>query len=217
MEMGTNTIEGHIESLLRALRNRNLECTVECTDKSGLLSLVDVIRISILKKAAKIGLNSIPIEVLDRSFQQNTKLGGIYLSVLENRIIEALVGGDRFVSFTPEGKITGHANSETLISIDMGALVNSNFPGLGTEKQDYQLIHVRSNEKKALDMLRDNRYHTVKFYKKGRELNRAESEEKLPPGNRIIDIIKGAAFQDIEIKQESGKPVYINRIIKTKF
>ena len=78
------------------------------------------------------------------------------------------------------------------------------------------LIAVEQKESKALDIIQNKNYRSVKVIKRKGQLDRVECEEKMPIDKRVIDIMRDAAFQSISINQEDGKAVHINRVVKQK-
>jgi hypothetical protein len=210
-------VDNHLKEFLYYIREREVSYVSSSAADPVSLSLIDSIRESILKEAANVGLNNESLNVLDNYLQHKTEVFNDSISVLEKHVIDVLVGSNKCsISFNQAGEISNSINGQTLVSIDLREIINSTFPGLPVSTEKLKLFTIKEQEQRVVDILREPSYHAIKVIKRGTALDRAECEEKLPINKRVIDIMKEAAFQNIEIKQESGKPVYMNRIIKTK-
>ena len=206
-----------IQVLLCYIRERKIDCFPVGSDSPVSLSFIDSVKISLLKKAANVGLNTESVEVLSKNLQQKITNSEIDINVLDGAVLDILLEkGRSCISFNLKGHISSYINGQTLISIDLHEIINNTFPGLPVKVEEFCMEPVKSDEQKALSILRNKNFHAVRLIKKGTALDRAECEEKLPINKRVIDAMKDAPFQDIEIKQESGKAVFINRTIKTK-
>lgn len=212
-----NQTEELLQVFLYYIRERKIDCIPVGSDSTVSLSFIDLVKNSLLKKAANVGLNSDSLEVLNENLQQKTTKNETAINVLEKAVLDILIGNDQgCISFNLNGQLSTSINGQTLISIDLLEIINNSFPGLSLNSEEVSLEPVKRTEKQVLSIIKEKKYHSVKLIKKGNLLDRAECEEKLPVSKRVIDILKEADFQNIEIKQESGKPVYLNRTIKTK-
>ena len=215
--MQQKKINNTMQELLYCIRGRDLDCILLSSGDQVSLSFVDSVKAVLLKEAANVGLNNESIKVLDNNLQQEIKNNEISFNLLEKHIIDVLLEkGQGYLSFNLNGQLTSRLTGQTLITIDLKAILNSNFPDLLINPNDCRLEPIRDKELGVLNILRNRSYHAVKIIKKEAQLDRIECEEKLPINRRMIDVMKDAAFQNIEIKQQAGKPVNINRIIKTK-
>ena len=206
-----------LKAFLCHIRRRGLDCAPIGPKLQVSVSFINYVKESLLKKAANIGLNTESVQVLDRKLQEKIKGSAFGVTVLEGAVLGTLLGqGRSCISFNQKGDITDRINGHTLISIDLRGIINNAFPELPVKVDELCLEPVKNDEREVLSVLRDKRYHAVKLIKKGVAIDRVECEEKLPVSKRVVDILNEAAFQDIEIKQESGKPVYLNRKVKRK-
>ena len=210
-------IKNPMQELLYCIRGRDLDCVLLSSGDEVSLSFVDSVKAVLLKEAANVGLNNESIKILDNNLQQEISDIGISINVLEKHIIDILLEkGQGCVTFNLDGQLTSNLIGQTLITIDIKSILNTNFPDLPIALSNFRLEPIKNKELGVLNILRNSSYHAVKVIKKEAQLDRVECEEKLPINRRMIDVMKEAAFQDIEIKQVSGKPIHINRVVKTK-
>jgi hypothetical protein len=210
-------INNAMQELLYYIRGKDLDCILLSSGDQVSLSFVDSVKAVLLKEAANVGLNNESIKILDNNLQQEISDIGISINVLEKHIIDILLEkGQGCVTFNLDGQLTSNLIGQTLITIDIKSILNSNFPDLPIALSNFRLEPIKNKELGVLNILRNSSYHAVKVIKKEAQLDRVECEEKLPINRRMIDVMKEAAFQDIEIKQVSGKPIHINRVVKTK-
>ena len=205
------------KEFLYYIREKKFDCGFQDDKNKVSLSFVGIVINLLLIEAANVGLNQDSIRILEANLLQNKFDDVEGLRVIEKYLVDILTNkGSCCISFDKDGCISNSLKGKSLISIDMRSLINNAFPGLYIDLESLVLEPIEIKEQKVLNLLRDRKYNTVKLIKKGKELDRVECEEKLSNDKRVIDIMKEAAFQDIEIKQESGKAVYMNRIVKTK-
>ncbi len=210
-------IKSAMQELLYYIRGKDLDCILLSSGDQVSLSFVDSVKAVLLKEAANVGLNNESIKVLDNNLQQEISDIEISINKLEKHIVDVLLEkGQGCISFGLNGQLSSKLKGQTLITIDLKTIMNSNFPDLPIALTNHRLEPVKDKELDILNILRNSSFHTVKIIKKEEQLDRVECEEKLPINRRMIDVMKDAAFQNIEIKQQAGKPVNINRIIKTK-
>lgn len=210
-------IKSAILELLYYIRGKDLDCISLSSGDQVSLSFVDSVKAVLLKEAANVGLNNESIKILDNNLQQEISDIGGSINVLEKHIVDVLLEkGQGCVTFNLDGQLTSNLLGQTLITIDIKSILNSNFPDLPIALSNVRLEPIKNKELGVLNVLRNSSYHAIKIIKKDDNLDRVECEEKLPVNRRMIDVMKDAAFQNIEIKQQAGKPVNINRIIKTK-
>ena len=219
--MKSNTIHNHIKSplleLLCYIREREVSYVLSGTVDPVSLPFIDSVKASLLKEAANVGLNSESLQSLDNNLQCIVTVSETLVSVLEKYVIDILLGGEKCcISFNLEGVITESISRQAVVLIDLREIINSTFPGLPIGTEELKLSTIKEKEQRVINILREQNFHAIRVIKRGQALDRVECEEKLPINKRVIDIMKEAAFQNIEIKQESGKPVYMNRIVKTK-
>jgi hypothetical protein len=219
--MKSDTIHNHIKSplveLLYYIRERKVSYVLLGSVDPVSLSFIDSVKASLLKEAANVGLNNESLQSLDNNLQGIVKVSETSVGVLEKYVIDILLGGyECCISFNRDGVITESINRQAVVSIDLREIINNTFPGLPIGTEELKLSIIKRKEQQVIDILREQNFHTIKVIKRGKALDRVECEEKLPIHKRVIDIMKEAAFQNIEIKQESGKPVYMNRVVKTK-
>jgi hypothetical protein len=72
------------------------------------------------------------------------------------------------------------------------------------------------SEIQVLEMIRSERFLSIKVIIKNGEVDAIEGLERLDTGERIIDMLKQHDFQNLEIKQSNGKIVCVNRIFRKK-
>lgn len=75
---------------------------------------------------------------------------------------------------------------------------------------------LNEHENRALNMIRDSKYHSITIIKRDGKIEMLESIERISEQTRIIDILKDHNYQNIELKQANGKIVCLNRTVKTK-
>ena len=205
-----------LKNFITLIRAEIIKCVLP-DGKKELLSLNDAILHVILRKVEALGLNEPAVYKLKRTLTVTESESTSEVSLLEQRLIDILVLGENpLLRINKYGELTEAFLGEGIILFDLRQIINETFPGLPINFDADTLKLVSKAEQKTLELLRNENFHSVKVVKRGGRLDRAESQQHVNTSKRVIDIMKDAHFQDIEIKQESGKPVHINRVVKTK-
>ena len=71
-------------------------------------------------------------------------------------------------------------------------------------------------EQQLIEMLRNDKFQSLKVTKKNGRIDMLEGIERIEERLRIVDILNQHDYQVIEIKQNDGRIVHINRTVKTK-
>ena len=201
-------------ALLTSIRDKQVEYFSYSDNKTLTLSFISVIKKHILNGASNIGLKSEAVEKLSNNLSKSLQFCGMEVSYLEKSVLDLFLNDTSpTIAFNKDGCLAGKLSNEPMVVFDLREIINSTFPGLPVNIQD---TGFNEKKEKFMGLIKNNRFHTIKLIKKKGTFDRVECEEKLPLDKRLIDIMKDADFQNIEIKQESGKAVYINRIVKTK-
>lgn len=83
-------------------------------------------------------------------------------------------------------------------------------------QKDYNIAELNSAEAKLLFYLRTGDYQEIKIRQPDGEIYLLEATRKLDPKDRIVDIIQNAKYQNIEIKVDNDRIVYIKSTEKIK-
>ena len=206
-----------LEQLLFCLRNEKVDCVLLSSDQNVSLSFIEGINEAILYQATQFQLNEAAIQELSSSLNEQTNRNGIWLSYLESRVLDVLVGEKAvLLIINKNGQLLTGLKGIGYFVIHLSELIQETFPGIYQLAKELNLIAIEPKESKALDFIHNKNYHSVKVIKRKGQLDRVECEEKMPIDKRVIDIMRDAAFQSISINQEDGKAVHINRIVKQK-
>lgn len=206
-----------MEKLLVFLRSKTVECMLRASHSKVNLPLIDGVLQALLYQGAKNGLSHTALDRLSISLNTQGVKDNISLTYLERKIADILIcSRPVLLLFNEEGMLTETHKSLFFRGIDLGGLICQTFPGILEEKKAVYLEPLEQKERRVIELTRDKRYHNVTLIKKDGTLSRVECQERMPTDKRVVDIMREAAFQDIAIKQEDGKPVHINRVIKTK-
>lgn len=204
-----------LNDFLTLIRGTPLDCVLLSNGEKEACSLKDAILHTILYKVEGLGLNESATYKLKRTLTVTESTSEV--SLLEQRIIDLLVlNQNPLLRINKHGELVESFSGEGTILFDLRQIINETFPGLPINFDADTLKLVSRAEQKTLELLRNENFHSVKVIKRGGKLDRAESQQHVNTSKRVIDIMKDAEFQDIEIKQESGKAVHINRVVKTK-
>lgn len=199
------------------MRSKDVDIESTLSGQLKSFSFIKAINHAILYEAANIGVNELCLSNLNDNLVKYCEYNGLSLTILEKYVTTALINNrNSLLSFNREGEIIHTLNESLVLTIDIQLLINNYFPSLLTLAEERNLAILTNSEQQILELSEDPRFHSVKIVKNGNKIKRAECEERLPLTKRVIDIIKDAPFQNIEIKQEAGKPVYINRVVKSK-
>ncbi len=211
------TSQAPLEHLLFCLRNEKVDCVLLSSDQKVSLSFIDGINKAILYQTTEFQLNEAAIQELSSSLNEQTNRNGIWLSYLESRVLDVLVGEKAvLLIINKNGQLLTGLKGVGYFVIHLSELIQETFPGIYQLAKELNLIAIEQKESKALDFIQNRNYHSVKVIKRKGQLDRVECEEKMPIDKRVIDIMRDAAFQSISINQEDGKAVHINRVVKQK-
>ena len=71
-------------------------------------------------------------------------------------------------------------------------------------------------ELQVISILRVDKFQFVKIIKRNGKIDLIEGIEEIKTKEKIVQILKQHDYQNIEIKQASGRIVHINRTVRTK-
>lgn len=103
------------------------------------------------------------------------------------------------------------------ISISILSLSKKEFPQnvFDTIEPNRKAV-LTEKELQLLYFIRTGEFDSIKIVMKEGEIYLIESQSKIPLNKKLIDIIKQASYQNIEIKTDKGKIVHISSTHKTK-
>lgn len=101
-----------------------------------------------------------------------------------------------------------HISDENIVRINLSKLVKSDFNAITFE--------LTRKEAKLLMAIRKGDVESIKIHLKNGKIERLDKTSSLDAQTRIIDILKEADYQDVEIKKTNGKIVSMKRILKEK-
>ena len=78
------------------------------------------------------------------------------------------------------------------------------------------LFEHSKEELELLAFIKKGNFTEVKVIMPNGVIERLEGTERISTQKRIIDILNDAKYQDIQVKQQDGKPICINRTVKKK-
>jgi len=116
------------------------------------------------------------------------------------------------------GEIISQQEQPPHIVFSFYFLAKNIFPNNNFEigQKDFNTIDLSSAETKLLFYLRTGDYQEIKVRLSDGEVYLIETERKIDPKDRIVDIIQNAKYQDIEIKVENDHIVYIKSTEKIR-
>lgn len=86
-----------------------------------------------------------------------------------------------------------------------------------SSKWSFEELFKRSREElELLGFIQKNDFTEVNIVMLNGNIERLEGKEKISTKKRITEILKESAYQDIEVKQENNRVVYITRKVKKK-
>ncbi|WP_010180412.1 hypothetical protein [Aquimarina agarilytica] len=71
-------------------------------------------------------------------------------------------------------------------------------------------------EIRVVEMLRNENFESLKVLKRNGKIDIIEGIEKIKDTKKIVDLLKQYEFQNLEIKQNDGRIVHINRTVREK-
>ncbi len=84
-------------------------------------------------------------------------------------------------------------------------------------KESYQsLVELSDKEVEVLSLVRTGKYKNIEVIQNNGRIERIVASETVSPDQRIVDLFKEEAFQEINVQLENGKVVSIKRTIKKK-
>lgn len=198
---------------LDLIRNYDLEMLDIDTSQKGECSFVSIVTQQILKAVSKFNLDQSSMGKLKATLTES----GTQISYLEQQLFEVFTTDHPCVIMIgSDGSIINEKWANNAIFVDLKTICFELLSGLPFLKSTLVLESLTINEQIALEHLRNDDFNSVKVIKRNGKLDRIESRQSINTSKRVIDVMKEAEYQDIEIKQESGKAVHINRVIKTK-
>lgn len=109
------------------------------------------------------------------------------------------------------------SSNHLIISINQA--LKDTFPDLFTVDPIYVTAHktsLKHGEWELIKELRSGNYQSIKVRMKGNEIDLLEGVERLEVNKRLVDILKLDDFQNIDLRQENGRVVSIQRTLKKK-
>lgn len=204
------------EHLIQFLRHPGFEIIQEGKQPEK-ISFIGAIICSIVSKVEKFGTDLSILKNLKQNLS-NMESAEFPLSFLEEKIIEVLLlKKSTLIKVNYKGELLKQELLQECIVVDLKQVINQTFPGLSISRESLYIESIDQSEIKAIQMLRNKKFQSVNFIKKGNKIDRAEAKQNIDKSKRIIDLIRDSGFQSIELKQEDGKTVYISRTIKKKF
>jgi DNA-binding transcriptional MerR regulator len=95
--------------------------------------------------------------------------------------------------------------------------VKEKLPDLYVTPCYINLCDIDDDESSLIETIRAKIFQSIKVKMRGGKIDMIEGTEKIVTKNkRIVDLLKDEDYQNIQLKQENGKVVCINRTIKRK-
>ncbi|WP_430409194.1 MerR family transcriptional regulator [Kordia sp.] len=197
-------------------------------------SLVDILWIGIIEELKKFGFTFEKIlcvkkqllvieEIVEFNDEQAQEIEMLNLAVIEiflnTNPIYIVIDEDAktevlnayaIIDKMQKNELTNH------VILNLNQLIKLNIESLYREPSLDQFKGLSKDELHVLLILRSENFESVKITKKGGEIDTIESTEIVSNGERILNILKGHDYQNIEIKQARGKIVQIKRTIKER-
>ncbi len=207
-----------INHFLDLIRNFSLDVVDEGLKSQKIEFFADVILVNLLSKVSEFGFSEESLKRLERALLQEEKWDKIEINYLEKRLLDIFVFSPKspcLLKINHLGEVIKNKEDHGLL-IDIKVLADKLLNHVSLEN-NYRLKEVSYRENQLLELVRNEKNHTIKLYKKHGVLDCAESSRKLPKNENWKRLLEKDKFQNIEIKGEYGKPILINQTIKTKF
>lgn len=228
-------IVGISKQLLNIWKKESLIPLYQSDEKGWLkFSLVDILWIGIIEELKKFGFTYEKILNIKNQLLQldeiieNDDDDGEEIEILNLAIIEILLTANSIYMLIDENGETNILNAYAIIDkmqkneltnhviLNLNQLIKLNIESLYKEPSLEVFKGLSKHEIQVLLILRSENFESVKITKKGGEIDTIESTEIVSNGERILNILKGHQYQNIEIKQARGKIVQIKRTIKER-
>lgn len=228
-------ITGISTQVLFAWKNESLIPLYKPIEKGwNKYSLVDILWIGIIEELKKFGFTYEKIlkikkqllileEIIENDDDEGERIELINLAIIEifksANSIYIIIDEDgntevlnayAIIDKMQDNKLTNH------IILNLNQLIKLNIESLYKEPSLDQFKELSKDELQVLLILRSENFESVKITKKDGEIDTIESTEIVSNGERILNILKGHDYQNIEIKQARGKIVQIKRTIKER-
>ena len=101
--------------------------------------------------------------------------------------------------------------------INLNSMVQKALPGKELTPNFGEYINLSASELDLLYMIQMEGYESITVITGGGKIERLEANKSVKESSRIIDLIRGGDYQDIEIKQRDGQIVRIRQKIIKKY
>ena len=226
-------IVGISKQVLNIWKNESLIPLYKSNKKGWLkFSLVDILWIGIIEELKKFGFTfekilSIKKQLLlvDEIIENDDDVGE-KIELINLAVIEIFKSANPIYIIVDENGNTQVLNAYAIIDkmqkneltnhviLNLNQLIKLNIEALYEKPSLDEFKGLSKDELQVLLILRSENFESVKITKKGGEIDTIESTEIVSNGERILNILKGHDYQNIEIKQARGKIVQIKRTIK---
>lgn len=132
-----------------------------------------------------------------------------FLLVFENG--EALTATFEEMNISRELRAIGNH-----IQININDILQRLYPNKDLKPVYKSTVNLNSGEMELMFMVRTGNYTEISVKKKNGKIELIEATEQIKADEKIFKILKEQSYQDIELKQQGGKVVFIKRKIKKK-
>ncbi len=133
-----------------------------------------------------------------------------YLLIFENGRAEPL--SDVQLTLGTQLRLFGNC-----IRISLNYILQEIYPELDLKPQFEHNLYLNPSEFELMSMIRMQNFESIKIKLNDGKIEMVEASRSEKVEKRIIDILKDDLYQNIEIKQDNGNIVYINKTVKKKF
>ena len=103
------------------------------------------------------------------------------------------------------------------ILLTLNDYVREKLPDMYVAPCYFNLSDIDDDESSLIETIRAKTFQSIRIKMREGKIDMIEGTEKVSAKNkRIVDLLKDGDYQDIELKQENGKVVCINRTVKRK-
>ncbi len=223
-------IKGIPRSSMSRLQDEGLlDKDQEDSPKWRKFNLITILWLSIIMELKAFGFSSPKIKMVKPELFKLIALdNGLKLPLLEHCVIEAMVYAvPTFLVVDKSGQVEiiddqeyirqlQTKNMENHIIININQAIKDNITPLYTEPNYTQTAELSKEEIEVLAAVRKKDFQSIQITKKNGAIDMIEGIESVKTEEKIANLLKQGKYQNIEVKQENGKIVCINRKVKMK-
>jgi DNA-binding transcriptional MerR regulator len=190
-------------------------------------SLLDLCWINVVSQMRLFGMSTEKIKIAKNHLfpdmskhDDRQKLFGYYISLalMDVRVFVIVLGngGADFATSSDLEYTEKLLGLQHILRIDFNKVVREVFRIKGAMKQSSWKIDLNEAELLLLTDIRQGGYEEIIIKFKNGKVERFEKSKQIDIQERIVDILREAKYQNIEIKQQDGKIVSIKQKVKQK-